>query len=199
MISPQVGTIDDSPSQNVVVKKFIAEPARPTTPVTPSALPGVESPRSPNRPGRIPSTGQRPTVMDVAQALKEHEQITGEKPEQDQRQDETSDVQNEEEISRADVKAIVARWGRNFVPASSSETRKFSYERYSVATATTLPPLVEVQTPVETPQASLSRSTLNRERAQVPSIRAPKEQLQTVDISQGESNKPLWNNSENCY
>lgn len=138
--------------------------------------------------------------MDVAQALIEHEQITDEKSDQDQRQDETSDVQDGEEISRSDVKAIVARWGRNFVPASASETRKSSYERYSVATATTLPPLVEVQTPVETPQASLSRSALlNRERAQIPLIHVPQEQLQAMDISQGKSNSPLWNNSEDYY
>lgn len=187
-IPPSSGTIDDSPPQDAVTKVLVAIPAQPTSPIKHANIPSVESPtRSPNRHSRIPSTGQRPTVMDVAQALIEHEQITGEQPEQEQRQVETRDAQDEGEISRPDVRSIVARWGRNFVPASSSETRKSSYERYSVATATTLPPLVEVQTPADTPQASLSRSAFNRERAQVPLTHTLQEGFQGLNTNQGEN------------
>lgn len=105
--------------------------------------------------------------MDVAQALLEHEQELEGEPE----------IKGEEEISPPNVKAMVAGWSQNLGPAPMPERRKSGFERYSVATATTLPPLVEVQTPVETPQATLSR-VANQEQARIPSARAVQDQLQ---------------------
>ncbi|GJJ06422.1 hypothetical protein Clacol_000613 [Clathrus columnatus] len=146
----------------------------------------AESPKSPSRHVRIPSTGQRATVMDVAQALIEHEQHILETPHDLDVEQQPDDLgPQDEEASRPDVKAMVAGWGRNFGGASSSERRKSGYERYSVATATTLPPLIEVQTPAETPQASLSRG-INQTLAKVPSVRVIQERLQKLDIPQEE-------------
>jgi len=130
-----------------------------------------EAPLTPR--SRIPSTGHRATVMDVAQALLEHEQHIRESsytPEPlESETPPKEEVEVEEEVPRLDVRSMVAGWGRNIVPqAAPPERRRSSYEsRFSVAT---LPPLVEVKTPAETPQTSLSRGYAQSEPS-LPNVR----------------------------
>ncbi|CAK5281754.1 unnamed protein product [Mycena citricolor] len=95
----------------------------------PRALPGLASTDSAPFHSRVPSSGNRPTVMDVAQAFAEPKNVIEEKP-----------------IEPPAARARVA------VPASS-ERRKSSYDRYS----TILPPLKEEATPDPTPHSTLTR------------------------------------------
>ncbi|KIJ49349.1 hypothetical protein M422DRAFT_246441 [Sphaerobolus stellatus SS14] len=141
----------------------VAEAPRPVTPV--KAHSPEEAPISPR--SRIPSTGNRATVMDVAQALLEHEQHIREasftpEPEpvtESPPQEETE----EEEAPRPDVRSIIAGWGRGAVtPSPPVERRRSSHESRFVVS--TLPPLMEVKTPAETPQASLSRGFAQTEQ-----------------------------------
>lgn len=89
---------------------------------------------------RIPSTGNRATVMDVAQALSEHSAVAG-------RLDvsPTSIV-----LDPASTSVMEPMKSRSTIPA---EKRKSSYERYS---ATVLPPLKEEATPTSSPSGTLS-------------------------------------------
>ncbi|KAF8515440.1 hypothetical protein JB92DRAFT_2914786 [Gautieria morchelliformis] len=137
---------------------------RPMTPASPTSSLD-EHPMTPSRHSRIPSTGQRATVMDVAHALQQHEQHIREtswtpEPEPEPRevparQETLSGNDVVDEAPRADVKAAIAGWGRNFVSGGQqTERRRSSYDRFS---GPTLPPLVEEKTPAATPQGSLSR------------------------------------------
>ena len=139
---------------------------RPTTPASPSS--GLdELPMTPSRHSRIPSTGQRATVMDVAQALQQHEQHIREtswtpepEPESQVMPDHTKNLSSDDgidETPRTDVKAAIAGWGRTVASGNQQpERRRSSYDRFCVPT---LPPLVEEKTPVPTPQGSLSKGT----------------------------------------
>ena len=141
---------------------------RPMTPSSPSSVLD-ESPMTPSRHSRIPSTGQRATVMDVAQALQQHEQHIREAswtPEPEPlpqeipaRQVSLLDNDGVDDTPCTDVKAKIAGWGRN---GQQPERRRSSYDRFPVPT---LPPLVEVKTPAATPQGSLSRGFTQIERA----------------------------------
>lgn len=95
---------------------------------------------------RIPSTGNRATVMDVAQVWSEHQKGSS--------ADGVPTVEVEEEPPRPDVRAAVANWGagaRSLSPSSptlpSAEKRKSSLEKYS---ALAMPALQEMPTPVGT-------------------------------------------------
>ncbi|KAF8586696.1 hypothetical protein K439DRAFT_1659511 [Ramaria rubella] len=148
---PLPGTVNVAPSPLIA--------PRPTIPASPTS---EDTSPTPSRHSRIPSTGQRATVMDVAQALQQHEQHIREtswtpEPESEERQNTHTETLEEdvEDTPRTDVKAVIAGWGRSFGPVNQSpERRRSSYDRFSVAT---LPPLVEEKTPVATPEASLSR------------------------------------------
>lgn len=89
---------------------------------------------------RIPSTGNRATVMDVAQALSDHPAVVG-------RLDvsPTSIV-----VETASTSVMEPMKSRSTMPA---EKRKSSYERYS---AVVLPPLKEEATPTSSPSGTLS-------------------------------------------
>lgn len=93
----------------------------------------MEERAAPAKSARIPSTGNRALVMDVAQAL--------------------SEVPRE-------VSLTAPSTGLDFgsSPVPSRERRKSSYERY---TAMALPPLKEEQTPLPTPVHTLSKSANN--------------------------------------
>ncbi|KAJ7497417.1 hypothetical protein FB451DRAFT_1120918 [Mycena latifolia] len=95
---------------------------------------------------RIPSTGSRPTVMDVAQALADPP------PRLPQNQPAQPDDAPSESSSSPTPRP------RNMMPPSAqAEKRKSSYERYSVM----LPPLKEEATPDPTPVSTLSRTVGN--------------------------------------
>lgn len=102
---------------------------------TPSFVSGVHS--------RIPSTGSRPTAMDVAQAFADPpSRLSPNPPPADDRPAES----NSSPTPRP----------RNVMPPTG-EKRKSSYERYSVI----LPPLKEEATPDPTPVSTLTRAVGN--------------------------------------
>ncbi|KAL6308234.1 hypothetical protein BKA93DRAFT_766050 [Sparassis latifolia] len=122
-----------------------------------------KSPPSP-RHTRIPSTGNRATVMDVAQAFHElvhHESAMTETsvsviPQASvQEHNQSRSPENDEEL-----KSLAASLGqRNGCarPAIHAEKRKSSYDRYS---AITMPPVEEEKTPVPSPANTMSRSAV---------------------------------------
>ncbi|KAL4253516.1 hypothetical protein ABKN59_002115 [Abortiporus biennis] len=142
----------------------------PTSPIHQDQLP--QSPRTP-RHVRIPSTGNRATVMDVARALSEHEKQTQkspgegddlasspveEKPNQASQGVHNDNNGVEADIPPPDVKSMVKNWGprqSNGVQPSSPqmEKRKSSYEKYS---AFIMPPLEEERTPIQSPAGTLN-------------------------------------------
>ncbi|KAF7790388.1 hypothetical protein EIP86_001343 [Pleurotus ostreatoroseus] len=126
------------------------------------------SPATPIKHSRIPSTGNRATVMDVAQVFNEHQQFTQSEPLHSplistQIQSTLSSTSPDEEdgsAHRSDVKSMVASWGAqngNDAPTLSADKRKSSYEKYS---GFTLPPLAEEKTPVPSPAGTLARNSI---------------------------------------
>lgn len=117
------------------------------------------SPATPIRHNRIPSTGNRATVMDVAQALSEHEEqarkFGGDGSPTPPKVEELP-VETPEVAPTLDVKSVVSNWGvGNGGPSPiPMEKRKSSYEKYS---AFVLPPLMEEKTPVTSPANSIAR------------------------------------------
>lgn len=104
-------------------------------------------PPSPTRHTRIPSTGNRALVMEVAQAMSEAAQQQGKEKEKGGEMT---------TVSAPAAAPILARQ----VPSTglggpAAEKRKSSYERYS---AIAMPPLAEERTPAATPANTMSRS-----------------------------------------
>ncbi|KAH6913911.1 hypothetical protein BKA70DRAFT_1096251 [Coprinopsis sp. MPI-PUGE-AT-0042] len=130
--------------------------ARPQTPETRTSPPSTSGqtekahvPSSP-RHNRIPSTGKRATVMEVAQALQEHsveeeEEVPPPKPA-------SPEIPAKEE--EPEPPAPQARL-RPLPSPGNADKRKSSFERYSMIA---LPPLKEEATPTPTPVGTLTRS-----------------------------------------
>ncbi|KAI0071645.1 hypothetical protein K474DRAFT_1668817 [Panus rudis PR-1116 ss-1] len=150
-------------------------PANQARPRSTSPKQAEKVPASPIRHSRIPSTGNRATVMDVALALSEHEahvrrlsQEAGEdhgtssskqaNVEPAVSSNAPKEDQAEDQHVPPDVKSVVANWGprqNGGLTANQAEKRKSSYEKYS---AFVLPPLAEEKTPVSSPHGTLSRT-----------------------------------------
>jgi hypothetical protein len=119
------------------------------------------SPATPLRHSRIPSTGNRATVMDVAQALTEHEEQSCRVSEPAPSAlvvEEALTAKEEPEVTpRLDVKSMISNWGvANTAPSPLSPAKRTSsYEKYS---AFVMPPLLEEKTPVASPANSLRRN-----------------------------------------
>lgn len=93
----------------------------------------------------IPSSGNRPTVMEVAQALAD--------PAPNLRPTYSSPIERDDNPSESS--SFSTPRPRNVMPTSAqAEKRKSSYDRYSVM----LPPLKEEATPDPTPVSTLTRS-----------------------------------------
>ncbi|TFY58115.1 hypothetical protein EVJ58_g6618 [Rhodofomes roseus] len=139
------------PKSPVVPTQPIASPVTPNRGLTPSptSKPAKEKPpASPARHTRIPSTGNRATVMDVAQALAAQTAAAEQKPQEDQ---------VPEEPSPPDVKSVTANWApRNGAARPDNDKRMSSYERYS---AIVMPPVEEEKTPAPSPAGTLARSS----------------------------------------
>ncbi|GLB37538.1 hypothetical protein LshimejAT787_0405890 [Lyophyllum shimeji] len=112
--------------------------APPHSPLLDKQGPSYES--HPTKHTRIPSTGNRATVMEVAQALSESEALqTPEKP----------------PALPDSPQTMVPNRPRSLAPLPvHAEKRRSSYEKYS---SLMLPPLKEETTPVTTPAGTLSR------------------------------------------
>jgi len=92
---------------------------------------------------RIPSTGNRATVMDVAQALTEQDSV----PESN-----NQSILSEEEQQQLPVTTSPISETPTALTVSQAERRRSSYDRFS---AVTLPALVEEATPTPTPAGTL--------------------------------------------
>ena len=101
------------------------------------------TPPSPSRHSRIPSTGNRLTVMELAQALSDLPEPEPELPSPMAQETEPSPVES------------IARPRNNNLAMLQAEKRRSTYERYS---AIILPPLKEEATPTPTPAGTLNRN-----------------------------------------
>lgn len=110
----------------------------------------VGVPPSPTRHARIPSTGNRALVMEVAQALSDAAQ-------QQEKEKEEKEKENTSVSAPAPAPTFMpARQAPSTgLGGPATEKRKSSYERYS---AIAMPPLVEERTPAATPAHTLSRN-----------------------------------------
>ncbi|KAL4260612.1 Gelsolin-like domain-containing protein [Pleurotus pulmonarius] len=123
---------------------------RPVQPEVPTQItPSTRQDRQQQEPlkhVRIPSTGNRATVMDVAQAFNEHTHP----PQSLSPAAEAKVVEPPPPVPSSPKPPLIPR----ILPPMQAEKRKSSYERYS---AITLPPLPEETTPTPTPAGSLIR------------------------------------------
>ncbi|KAI0093192.1 hypothetical protein BDY19DRAFT_922571 [Irpex rosettiformis] len=136
----------------------------------PASPPRAEKHHSPIRHTRIPSTGNRATVMEVAQALQAHEGQFKNTPQEPEPLSEFASpsavADSDAGTARADVNSMIASWGfpqsqpyaaEELAPQAPPplEKRKSSQDKYS---AFTLPTLLEEKTPVHSPASTVSRS-----------------------------------------
>ncbi|KAJ3852177.1 hypothetical protein EV368DRAFT_82784 [Lentinula lateritia] len=122
---------EKSPVSPSLTSKYPFEPTRPTTP---------------SRHSRIPSTGNRATVMDVAQTFTEP-------PKQTEPEKASPEVIEEP----ASLPPLNPNFRQNINPPALSERRRSSYqEKYS---AIVLPPLHEEVTPTPTPVSTVARGS----------------------------------------
>ncbi|KAI0695962.1 hypothetical protein C8T65DRAFT_664443 [Cerioporus squamosus] len=155
-----------------------APPIAPSPSVTPPQSKAQKPPSSPARHTRIPSTGNRATVMDVAQVFTEALQRPPSSPVVDSPLEvkdpspppalgtthaaNAPEGEQEEEYTPPSVRNMVSNWvnGANGTSRSSTitapplEKRKSSYEKYS---AFIMPPLAEERTPVPSPAGTLKQ------------------------------------------
>ncbi|KAJ3883602.1 hypothetical protein F5051DRAFT_391138 [Lentinula edodes] len=128
---PRTESSEKSPVSPGLVSKYPFEPTRPTTPT---------------RHSRIPSTGNRATVMDVAQIFTEP-----------QKQMEPEKASPEVIEEPASLPPLNPNFRQNINPPALSERRRSSYqEKYS---AIVLPPLHEEVTPTPTPVSTVARGS----------------------------------------
>ncbi|KAH9858402.1 hypothetical protein C2E23DRAFT_864363 [Lenzites betulinus] len=185
--------VPPKPSLDVIVPTTLVPPKPvPSPSTTPPQSTTQKPPASPARHTRIPSTGNRATVMDVAQTFNEVMQSTSPisvspvetklppPPPPTDTKPVTHAVPNgdaeedEESWEPPSVKNLVAGWGprSNGPPpaltAPAMERRRSSYEKYS---AFVLPPLTEERTPVSSPAGTLARGV-------APPVERVKEELE---------------------
>ncbi|KAI9066572.1 hypothetical protein FKP32DRAFT_355404 [Trametes sanguinea] len=146
--------------------------------ITPPQSSSQKPPASPAKHTRIPSTGNRATVMDVAQVFQEVLQSTSPTStspterklpspppaaEQPRSKEAATKEEEEEDYEPPSVKNLVANWGpRNNGAAAplsppAMERRRSSYDKYS---AFALPPLAEEKTPAPSPAGTLARGAV---------------------------------------
>ncbi|KAI0633313.1 hypothetical protein C8Q77DRAFT_1057913 [Trametes polyzona] len=198
-----------APEKSPVSPLVPPKPARSPS-VSPPQSGGQKPPASPAKHTRIPSTGNRATVMDVAQVFNEvlqstsptsvspveTKQLPPPPPAADTKPTTVRKDEPEEEESwePPSVKNLVANWGPrstgNGAPAALSapalERRKSSYEKYS---AFVLPPLKEEKTPVSSPAGTLARGTAPIVAGAV----TVKEEEVTEDVTKAEKDAKVEN------
>ncbi|CCM06207.1 uncharacterized protein FIBRA_08451 [Fibroporia radiculosa] len=161
VLIPPAASADDSGAEGRSANRGLTP--SPTSP----ALARDKASASPVRHVRIPSTGNRATVMDVAQAFQEQ---SGREPSPiDASPVRTSlpkptderDKATDEDYPRPDVKTLLANWEPKNDPvrpdSSPVDKRKSSYDKYS---AFVMPPLEEERTPPSSPSGTLARSAI---------------------------------------
>lgn len=144
----------------------VLEPASPKVieSTTPSKAFVPSPPSSPVKHTRIPSTGNRATVMEVAQALLDHPTPDPISKDVDIDSNHSKPILNREPL----VTEVVAK------PRPSSqiqtEKRKSSYEKYS---AIILPSLKEEATPAPSPAGTLTRAEVKIDREELKYVTEP--------------------------
>ncbi|KAI8993829.1 hypothetical protein BD414DRAFT_513494 [Trametes punicea] len=177
---PMTPMLPPKPSVNVQASPATApgktSPVSPLAPPQPAQSPFLTPPQtsaqkvpsSPVKHTRIPSTGNRATVMDVAQVFQEVLQSTtppSTSPVEAERPSPPLIAKDDEEdaYEPPNVKNMVANWGprNNGAPtaliAPPLERRKSSYEKYA---SFVLPPLAEEKTPASSPAGTLARGAV---------------------------------------
>ncbi|CAA7259079.1 unnamed protein product [Cyclocybe aegerita] len=167
----------------------VSRPPDPITPrdVTSSSPPLTPSPvkdrptvlPSPGRHVRIPSTGSRPTVMELAQTLMENP------PEGPHAPLSSPDVLPPSSEETSVPAEPLLRPRPNALSQIQAEKRKSSYEKYS---AIIMPPLKEEATPTPSPAGTLARTAV-REGEILPNEHSVTAAIQTIDIETSE--RPL--------
>ncbi|KAI0062921.1 hypothetical protein BV25DRAFT_1939502 [Artomyces pyxidatus] len=112
------------------------------------------SPRSPRKHSRIPSTGNRALVMDVAQVMNEQQNMLASSPEPSSP---VLQLDMETAIKGLEEVANVIRSPSGPLHSPPLEKRKSSHDKYS---AFVLPALKEEKTPASTPAATLARTVV---------------------------------------
>jgi len=123
----------------------------------------------PPSPGRIPTTGSRPTVMEVAQAFTEHSMAQANNVAQEPRATTPSRspalerkvpavVEAKEKDREKEKENEAPAQLRSPIPRPSPSTGAAEKRRSTYDSFITLPPLAEEVTPVATPSNTLSRS-----------------------------------------
>ncbi|KAJ3989957.1 hypothetical protein F5890DRAFT_977989 [Lentinula detonsa] len=150
--TPNLAPVNIPPSsyQALPVKRTESSEKSPASPNAAKYPFESNRPTTPGRHSRIPSTGNRATVMDVAQAFAEPEkQPLGSS---EQGSSSLKPVQEPESLP-----PLSHNLRQNTSPPTSAERRRSSYhEKY---TAITLPPLQEEVTPAPTPAGTLARGS----------------------------------------
>ncbi|KAK7053405.1 hypothetical protein VNI00_004031 [Paramarasmius palmivorus] len=160
--SPEIPTTDSNASST----SKSSEGSRPITPV---------------RHTRIPSTGNRATVMDIAQAF-DQESAPSQKTESPVQQEEAPAVEVTPPSS-----PVVAETDWQPVSPASLERRRSTFEKFAVPS---LPPLKEEATPTPSPAGTLAR-------VEGSSIRQPlKDVFSKQDAEQAEPNTSVASPSE---
>ncbi|KAL0575053.1 hypothetical protein V5O48_006898 [Marasmius crinis-equi] len=161
---PGLATTPSYPSTfNAVSRTPSRSPEVPTQSPAPSSPVPREGNRSvtPARHSRIPSTGNRATVMDIANAFDQENDIQAtaspveiESPVEPVKMEPAPEVipESEDESQRLPTPAT-----------SQLERRRSTFEKYSVPP---LPPLKEVPTPISSPAGTLARPAEARKQAQ---------------------------------
>lgn len=135
-----------------VVPAATSPPSPPLTPPLVTRAP--QPPPSPGRHARIPSTGSRPTVMEVAQAF------SGKASELEKplvKAGETGvGTKTSVQATNVSEQSAAKDWERTVTPAAiKAERRRSNYDKYSNFT---LPALKEEKTPVPSPAGTLTKA-----------------------------------------
>jgi hypothetical protein len=142
--------------------------------------------RSPPRHTRIPSTGNRATVMEVAEAF--NNQHNADLPVTFQDSSSISPPEGTTAVKTA-TPATAPKPRPNTTSAAQAERRKSNYEKYS---AIILPPLREEATPAPSPVATLTRSA-DPAKQDVDRVTRSKDVVIQPSISPGPSFKRIDN------
>lgn len=145
----QRGTLSDYQQPHPTMQRSVNEiSTRAFSEIGTDKPPSPTVPLSPGRHTRIPTTGNRSTVMSVAQVLLDF----------------SENYSKETEPLSPHPSKASAMLARGTIPSGQPESsRKSSYDKYS-----TLPPLKEEATPTPTPSGTLSRSAnISKEDIQV--------------------------------
>jgi hypothetical protein len=165
-----------APTEPLVVKEAKVEPSAvedEAEPIPESVPVPAKSPPSPMRHSRIPSTGSRATVMDVAQVFQEEArrspEISAPGSPTAERSRSPVMIRQASQPEAPDIAGAQGQSAPKVPPPPAMERRRSSYDKYS---AFTLPPLREERTPVSSPAGTLRKADVPPIVEEEPTTRA---------------------------